>query len=364
MALARHNKIVSDLRNKWKRPRIRENVIRFDKKRLLRLCAAALLLALPVLVVRGCFMARTSAPGQGATPEHGAAGALGEGNVLLFDENLNRTVSLPLEEYLVGVVAAEMPASFEPEALMAQAVAARTYAARRMAAYGGAPCGKHGAELCTDSACCQAYRSEEALRKRWGESAELYLDKIRSAVEATAGQVLVYRGELIEALFHSNSGGRTEAAADVFGGSAPYLQSVLSPGEEAFAHYRDTVTLSEKAFVSQLNEAFPKAKLKVSTLERSVEILERSEGGRVTKLKLGKITVTGRQLRAALDLPSAAFSITFSGGEVRIDTRGYGHGVGMSQYGANAMAQAGQNYQAILTHYYTGVTLCSLDELG
>lgn len=320
-----------------------------------RVLAAALALLVVAALVRGCFYLASD----------GGAPSASEGpRITLYDAKKNKNVTLTLEEYLFGVVASEMPASFSVEALKAQAVSARTYAAKRLKEYGGKPCGRHGADLCSDSGCCQAWRSRETLMEQWGENADFYAEKIEQAIEDTAGLVALYGGKPIDALYHSASGGQTESAEDVFGGDVPYLVSVSSPGEEGAAHYADSFTYTPKAFAKALNKAFPKAGLKAGTLKAQVEILSRSEGGRVTELQLGDTTVTGREFRAALDLPSAAFTITFTEDEVRVDTKGFGHGVGMSQYGANAMAKEGADFEEILEHYYTGITIGNLDEIG
>lgn len=321
----------------------------------LRLPALALVLFMTAAFVRGCLSLRDVQNEEPAAQE--------EPSITLYDARNEKTVSLKLEEYIFGVVGAEMPASFSIEALKAQAVSARTYAAKRLSACGGKPCGRHGADLCSDSTCCQAWRSRDDLMKQWGQNADFYAAKINEAVQMTAGVVALYGGKPIDALYFSNSGGATEAAQDVFGGDVPYLVSVSSPGEEDSAHYSDSFTYTPKAFVKTLNKAFSKANLKTSDLSGQIAILSRSEGGRVTKLKLGDVTITGREFRSALGLPSADFTITPSKNEVRVDTKGFGHGVGMSQYGANAMAKDGATYAEILQHYYTGITLGMLDEI-
>lgn len=319
-------------------------------------CSAALFAA--VALARGCA--------SGGQPENAAEQATPYEDVQIsvYDVRGKKLLRMPLEEYIIGVVASEMPASFAPEALKAQSVAARTYAVRRMASLNGSPCGDHGADVCTDSSCCAAWRSNEALAERWGDDADYYIDKISSAVEATAGIIALYGGEPIEALFHSSSGGMTENASDVFGGDTPYLLAVSSPGEENASHYEDTFEWTASEFAKKLNRAFPKANLSKKSLPDDVEILSRSEGGRVTALRLGDTTITGRELRSALDLPSAAFTVAFEGPSVILTTHGYGHGVGMSQYGADAMARSGAGFEEILSHYYTGITLGSVSDLG
>lgn len=321
----------------------------------LRLPLVAAVLFIVVALVRGCLALRA---GSSEPPPAGQSYTLS-----LYDARAGKVRTLPLEEYLFGVVGAEMPASFSLEALKAQAVSARTYAARRLSQCGGKACGRHGADVCSDSTCCQAWRARETLLEQWGENAAFYEAKIDEALRDTAGVVALYEGRPIDALYHSTSGGATEDAADVFGADIPYLVSVISPGEESASHYEDTFTYTPKAFAKAVNKKYPKAELRAASLGEQVEVLSRSTGGRVLDVRLGEVTITGRALRAALELPSAAFTISVSKTEVRIDTKGYGHGVGMSQYGANAMAKDGASYEQILEHYYTGITLGTLDEI-
>ena len=267
---------------------------------------------------------------------------------------------IELEDYLVHVVAGEMPASYEPEALRAQAVAARSYIAWKLPAYGGSGCSR-GGDVCTDSEHCMAYQSEEALRARWGDRFDEYYEKIRAAVQDTAGQVMVWNGEPIQALFHSSSGGRTEDAQAVWGTAFPYLTSVESEGEE---EEQRTVRLTAKDLAAKLNVAFDGAGLTADTVRTQFLVRSRTQSGRADTVKVGKVIATGKAVRAALDLNSANFTIDWQGGEAVITTVGYGHGVGMSQVGANAMAQQGSTYRDILTHYYTGATLADLSGLG
>ena len=189
----------------------------------------------------------------------------------------------------------------------------------------------------------------------------MYFDKLSGAVSATRGVILTYNGKPIEALFHSSSGGMTEDAANVFGGDAPYLKSVSSPGEEGFSRYSATVSFTRKQFANAVNVAIKGADISKNKLEEQVKILSKSESGRVTRLQLGGKTVTGRELRQALGLNSTAFTIEISPERVVVSTRGYGHGVGMSQYGAEAMAQRGADYKEILLHYYTGAEIETID---
>ncbi len=250
-----------------------------------------------------------------------------------------------MDTYLAGVVLGEMPAYFEPEALKAQAVAARTYAAKVLASGG-----KHGdGSVCMDSKCCQAYCDPEVFLASGGLQEDV--DKIRQAVEETSGYVLTYDGELIEAVYFSCSGGSTEDAAAVWGAEVPYLRATSSPGEENAAHNTDTVTVSLEQFCQALGKSLsgdPKNWFGAVTY---------TAGGGVAEMMIGGKAYTGVRLRQLLGLRSTAFTFTPEEAGIRIDTRGYGHRVGMSQYGADAMAAAGSTYEEILSHYYSGAAL-------
>ena len=263
------------------------------------------------------------------------------------------TVTMDMQEYLVGVVAAEMPASFQDEALKAQAVAARTYA--MYCAKGQ----KHGeAQVCTDYACCQAWQSDEALRQKWGGDYDTYSQKIRAAVEATAGQYLSYAGQPVFAAFHSSSAGATEDCGQVWNPS-PYLVSVSSPETaEDVPNYISTVECTPLDFRDTLLYAHPEADF---TGEESGWIGEiRLDGsGRVASAVLGGVSMKGTELRQLFSLRSTAFQLEYTGESFRFTVTGYGHGVGMSQYGANVMARQGETYTGILAHYYPGTVLVS-----
>lgn len=257
-----------------------------------------------------------------------------------------------LEDYLVEVVLAEMPASFEKEALKAQAVAARTYTRKS-----GLTGGKHGdGSVCTNAGCCQAYIPEEDYLHRGGT--EENLEKVRAAVAETAGLVLCYGGELIEAVYFSCSGGSTEDAAAVWGTEYPYLQAVDSPGEESAAVYWDSVRFSSEEFQEALGVTLG------GMPEGWFGTPLYTEGGGVAELEIGGIRYTGTQLRYLLGLRSTAFSVDTEGDTITITTRGYGHRVGMSQYGAEAMAAAGSCFEEILAHYYPGAVLTKIDKEG
>ncbi len=260
---------------------------------------------------------------------------------------------MPLNEYIWGVVAAEMPASFEMEALKAQSVAARTYVLSRM----DRESSKHpGADICGDHRCCQAYISPEQAAENWGAQAAAYQEKIRKAVAETGTEGIYYEGALIDAVFHSSAGEMTVDAVEVWGSSRPYLQPVESPEGDEVPNYHSSVTISAATFKESLLAAHPEASLEGSPAAWFGEVF-RSEAGSVQRMMIGGIELRGVEVRSLYKLRSTAFTVRTSGEEIIFDVVGYGHGVGMSQYGANAMAKEGKSYREILSWYYTGVEI-------
>ena len=245
---------------------------------------------------------------------------------------------LALDAYLQRVLLGEMPISFEKEALKAQAVAARTYTAKAMAG------GKHGGKLCTDSTCCQAFCDAAAFASFTPEERE----KAADAVRETDALVLTYDGALIEATFFSCSGGRTEDAVAVWGTDYPYLRSVESPGEEAAKYDTDSRLVSKRELETALEITLSD---NAASWAGAVQL---TSGGGVETIELGGKRFLGVYLRKALGLRSTAFTVTPEGDALRFDTRGYGHRVGLSQYGARAMAAAGSSWAEILAHYFPG----------
>lgn len=282
--------------------------------------------------------------------------------IKVFDHTSGSIVEMRLDDYVCGVVSAEMPASYELEALKAQAVAARTLAVKKSTAQGGDGCVKHpGADVCTEFGHCQDYKAADTLKKDWGEAYEAYVAKIQEAVFSTEGQILTYDGRPIQVFYHAVSGGKTEDAQAVFGASYPYLKSVSSTGEEKSQNYDRTLNFTNEKFISTFKKSYGKAKLSSEKLSSQVKILSHTEGGRVDTIELGGVTVKGTDFRTVFDLPSAQFDLSFTDGAVKIHCIGYGHGVGMSQTGANSMAQNGQDYRAILIHYYAGTEISQLN---
>ena len=252
---------------------------------------------------------------------------------------------MDLNEYLTGVVLAEMPVSFEQEALKAQAVVARTYTLRAQAGKQ-----KHGeAPVCTDATCCQGYWEPEEYLTAGGKTEGL--EKIRNAVIGTSGYVLTYGGELIEATYFSCSGGRTEDALAVWGTEVPYLKSVESPGEENAVHYTDRVYFTASELEQKLSITFPENR------DSWTGGVTYTAGGGVASIRIGDKSFNGTELRKLLGLRSTAFRIRAEDDGLTFETRGYGHRVGMSQYGADAMALDGHTYEEILAHYYPGTQL-------
>lgn len=263
---------------------------------------------------------------------------------------------MDLGTYLLGVVRAEMPASFELEALKAQTVAARTYTLYKMSSGGN-----HGetADICTDHTCCQAYLSEERARENWGGDADSYENKIREAVTSTDGQTILYDGEPILAVFHSSSAGLTRAAGEVWVQDLPYLRAVSSPEVgETIPNYYSRAEFTAEEFRAKIQVSYPEAELDGDPAQW-ISGAETDSAGSVTRITVGGVSMRGSALRGLLGLRSACFDWEVQGETLVFYVTGYGHGVGLSQYGANQMALNGADYREILTHYYTGVTVGS-----
>lgn len=257
---------------------------------------------------------------------------------------------MDMNDYLVAVLLREMPADFELEALKAQAVVARTYTLRRYLSGNN----KHPeAAVCTDSGCCQGYYAVEAYLRNGGSLESV--NKMQSAVSSTAGEVLTYDDKLIEATYFSCSGGMTEDAAAVWGEEIPYLIATSSPGEGNAAHYTDTVTFTLSEFTDLLGISAAKQG------QQWIQSVSYTNGGGVDQIQICDKMFTGVDIRQKLGLRSTAFVISVVGDTVTITTKGFGHRVGMSQYGADAMAVQGNTYRQILAHYYHGTSLVHFD---
>lgn len=252
-------------------------------------------------------------------------------------------IDIYLEEYIVGVVGGEMPASFDKEALKAQSVAARTYALLRMQTQG----------IVTDTVATQVYKDENQLRAVWGSEFNFYYSKIKNAVSETKGIVMKYNGQYIDAVYHSTNNGKTESAFNVWGNNIPYLVSVDSRWDKNATSYLRNSNFETSLILNALG-------INVSDLEE-ISILSRTESNYINQISFGDTIFTGKKVRELLGLRSSDFIINVNDSVTSITTYGYGHAVGMSQYGANGMAKEGYKYDQILKHYYTGVSLDKLN---
>lgn len=246
-------------------------------------------------------------------------------------------INIGLTEYLVGVVSGEMPASFPMEALKAQAVVARTYTMKSL---------QIGRKL-TDSTSTQVYKDNNQLRNLWGKDYDRYYQRIYDAVTSTDNICVYYNGDYIDAVYHSTSNGYTEDAVNVWGNRIPYLQTVASTWDQNVSSYLKIITKEESDIISILG---------LDNLDE-IQILERNNSGRVEKVQIGNKIFSGVELRNMLGLRSTDFEIIKDNNIITITTKGYGHGVGMSQYGAKGMAEQGYSYREILNHYYTNVNI-------
>ncbi len=257
----------------------------------------------------------------------------------------------PEQAYLTAVVLCEMPPDFEPEALKAQAVAARTFARKQMQSK------KHeNADVCSDPGCCQAWIGENALREKYAERYDAVWQKASESVCATTDEVLCYNGDLIDATYFSCSGGRTEAAVSVWGGDVPYLQSVRSPGEEDAPRFSSVVRIDSMQFRDTILSSGKGVSL-TGKPESWIEEVTYTSGGGVDTMRIGGAAFRGTELRKMFGLNSTNFSVSVAEDGITFDVHGFGHRVGMSQYGAENMAEQGFDYRSILLYYYQGVKI-------
>lgn len=283
------------------------------------------------------------------------------GTIKLLHSSTNEIEELSIDEYLYGVVSSEMPASYELEALKAQAVVARTYTIYQIIHNSG----KHeNADICDNYACCQAWISKEDRLTKWdAQEAESNWNKIVEAVNLTKGKVVTYKGEPINAFFHANSGGVTESSLNIWGEiDYPYLKSVETAGEEGYTQYESQVVLSQQELLNKLKTKYEDCTIDFSTPD-CIQILEYTTSGRVKTIRFGNKEISGTEARTLLGLKSTNFTFSIEGENIAFSVIGYGHGVGMSQTGADALAKAGSNYEAIIKHFYTDVEIIEVNSL-
>lgn len=281
----------------------------------------------------------------------------GSDKVKVYNTTTEKVEEISLEDYIVGVVAAEMPAEFNEEAIKAQSIAARTfYFSKRIS-----PCKtakEHGAEICS-STHCQAYMSKDERMQKWDSvKAETYWDKIVSSVKATEGEVMIYEDEIVKyPQFFAISGGKTEDSLEVFSGDIPYLKSVDSSWDEEATKYSTTKEIGFDEFVNTINKTYKDSGVTTANVKDKVKIESRTNAEYVKSIALGTKSISGIDFRKLFDLRSSNFTIEYGNDVVKINCKGYGHGVGMSQWGANFMGKDGKNYKEILKHYYSGIEI-------
>lgn len=282
------------------------------------------------------------------------------GKIKLLHSKTGEIEEVELDTYLCNVVSAEMPADFHIEALKAQAIVARTYTVYKINNK------KHqNADICDDSKCCQAWISKNKRFERWvdGKKEENW-NKIETAVNSTKGKIITYNNEPINAFFHSNSGGITELPVNVWGGGSdlPYLQIVETSGEDTYNQFNSEINLTNDELLNKLKEKYSDIKINFEDNEE-IKILEYTDSKRVKTVKFGNINISGTEARSILGLKSTNFEIIKEKDRVIFKVKGYGHGVGMSQTGADSMAKQGKNYEEIIKHFYAGIEIKSINEL-
>lgn len=274
-------------------------------------------------------------------------------NIKLLHLETGIVEDIDLDSYLYGVVASEMPANFEIEALKAQAVVARTYTIYQIK--NGS---KHeNADVCDSSYCCQAWINKENRMARWeADKAEEYWNKIVKAVNDTKGKIIFYEGAPINALFHSNSGGSTELSINVWGGDFPYFQTVETSGEENYSSYNSEVEISKDDLIQKMLERYSDFKIDFSN-SNCIKIEEYTASGRVQKISIGNKQISGVEARSIFGLKSAKFNFEILDDSIKFSVLGYGHGVGFSQCGSDVLAKNGKNYEEIIKYYYKDVEI-------
>ena len=281
------------------------------------------------------------------------------GTIKLLHKKTNEIEEVKIDDYLCNVVSAEMPADYELEALKAQAIVARTYTIYKVQNK------KHeNADICDDSTCCQAWVSKENRLERWEETKrEENWNKIQQCVNETKGKIITYNNQPINAFFHANSGGTTELPVNVWGGSGlPYLQVVQTAGEEGYTKYSSEVDLTQEELINKLKTKYEDIQIDFNN-DEDVKIIEHTDSNRVKTVKFGNHELSGVETRTLLGLKSTNFEIKKENNQIKFLVKGYGHGVGMSQTGANTMAKQGNNCEEIIKHFYVGIEIKDINSI-
>ncbi|MCA0170467.1 stage II sporulation protein D [Bacillus sp. RAR_GA_16] len=313
---------------------------------------ATILILLPSILVLpyGTTEMRPAPASEGNQMTKEKATEVVEVDVPVFRSAQEKTMNIPIEDYVKGVVAAEMPSEFNMEALKAQALTARTFVVTKLK---NPSTNLPDQAVVTDTIQDQVYKDEAQLKKAWGDEFDEKFARIEEAVQATAGQILTYENNPIYASFFSTSNGYTENSEDYWENKAPYLRSVESPWDVDSPKYEDKETFTVTDFEQKLG-----VKLSGSSIGT---IKNLTEGKRVAEVSVGGKTFTGREIRDLLGLRSSDFTWERDGDTINVVTKGYGHGVGMSQYGANGMAEDGKEYSDIVKYYYQGVAISDME---
>lgn len=282
-------------------------------------------------------------------------------NIKLLHKDTNEVEEINLDTYLCGVISAEMPANYEIEALKAQAIVARTYTLYKI--INSKPHGDNS-DICDSFSCCQAWISKEKRFEKWADGTETEnWNKIITAINETNGKVITYDGKIINAFFHANSGGKTEIPVNVWGGNNyPYLQIVETSGEEGYTQYSSEVELSISDFENKIREKYNDIEINSENFSEEIKVLEYTESGRVKTLKVGNKSLAGTEVRSLLSLKSTNFDLEIDteNKKIKFNVIGYGHGIGMSQTGADAMAKSGNSCEQIIKHFYVGVEIVDM----
>ena len=281
------------------------------------------------------------------------------GTIKLLHEKTGEVEEVALDTYLCNVVSAEMPADFELEALKAQAIVARTYTIYKIQNK------KHeNADICDSSSCCQAWISKEDRLAKWDEAVrDNNWQKIEQAVNDTKGKIITYEGKPINAFFHSNSGGKTEIPVNVWGGTGyPYLQVVETAGEEGYSQYQSEAIFSQEDLINKLKTKYEDITIDFNN-DEDLKVLDYTDSGRVKTVKFGNHEISGTETRTLLGLRSTNFEIIKENENIKFSVKGYGHGVGMSQTGADSLAKEGKNCEDIIKHFYVGVEITNVNNL-